>query len=94
MALGFDRVYLLGMSGAAPQEGELSDFWGDNKRHRPNTYRMFKTEHDSLLRDYPMKAIRSDNPSVWKLGEQKTQAEWRGWLTDKLTAAGAEPMGK
>ena len=94
MALGFDRVHLLGMSGLAPKEGEPSDFWGDNKRHRPNTYRMFESEHKALLAKYPDAMLHSDNPANWEHGPGRTQEEWRTWLIDKLTAAGAEAMGK
>ena len=62
LALGCQPVYLLGMG--AEYDGELTDFWGVNERHTPQTISIMQAELEHLLASYPGRVFQLDADSM------------------------------
>ncbi len=87
-ALGAERMYLLGMG--ASYDGERTDFYGSNRYHGKTTLEVLQRELSQLLKDYSGRAIRSDDPGVWKPSREQNQSAIRYSIIYKLRAKGLD----
>ena len=90
LALGFDPVFLLGMS--ATYDGERTDFYGENRHHKEGTIDVLREETELLLREYQHHVWRTDDPADWVLADPLSKEEQRQIIREKLRAAGAREI--
>lgn len=88
MALGCERVYLLGMN-AAYQDGQ-TNFYGNNRYHNKSTLGVLSKQLDLLKADYPDQMIEANDPALWDLSESVNQDALRNYLRDLLRSKGLE----